>query len=599
MRHVFLFLIMLVTFTSAELIQLDNLKFFSSDSAAAHEYNGGILPIDSAGKYRLTVQLPSIQEGTYLYLAPSPYGVSIAFNGNLVYEWGVEDSLRSLANYSAETILLPAAFIKDSNLLEISIISDGTRIAFPKMFIGSFDEVSRKCFWTTLFNHNIIMVIVGIALFSFIFLLLYLYLVKFKDDSLVFLALFCLALVAEYAIFVFNHYNFDQVLFFKIGRIGGVMMSLTLFLFITSMTGLLKKYTYRLIVSAAFVPYIILILQGTTKFEINVVFNAASHTLIFPLFIVGLILMIVSMGKSQRVEVVCMLVPYLILMGTVFSDLGYLILFRQPPFWKIPYGYLVMVAGGIFSILFKRTRQTGMYFIDSDRLKGEIAALESSRDEEMQVMHRFLNEFSMTSKYAEISFSKLFHTVSDEQSSSELKLLYSTFINFHVNSLNMIFLDKIRQDELYLWFDGFSLTHLLEKKISTFSWIAEEKGVELRVVAKKHTFPPLVWGDQQAVFVVLSNIIICAVEVEATLLRVELRYIPYEGLEVTVQGTLENFAQQLKLLLESCELHNSPYPIAYVFKDISNRLDCELEVIEMNNSMDMIRFVVPLKLSEN
>lgn len=598
MRHIFLFLFMLVTFTSADLMPLEDLRFYTSDSDSV-VYNGGILPIDSAGTYRMVTSFSGVDSGSYLFVAPSPHALTIRLNGHQIYEWGSENSLHCLANYDAETIALPDEFLTDTNQLVITLVSDGTRVAFPSMMIGSFDEVSVKSFWISLLNHDFIIVIVGVAVFSFLLLAFYIYLVRFKDESLLFLALFCLALVAEYAMFVFNHYTFDQVLFFKIARIGGVMMSLTLFLFITSMTGFLKKYTYRLIVSAAFVPYVMLILNGASKFEVNVVFNAASHTLIFPLFIVGLILMILSMGKSQRVEVVCMLVPYLVLMGTVFSDLNYLILFRQPAFWKIPYGYLVMIAGGIFAVLFKRTRQTRMYFLDSDRLKAEITALKDFREDEQKIQHRFLSEFSVTSKHAETSFSKLFSMVSSEENSSELKLLYSTFINFHLNSLNMIFLDKIQQDELYLWFDGFSLTNILEKKISTFSWIAEEKGVELRLVAKKHTFPPLVWGDKQAVFLVLSNIIISAVEVEATLLRVELRYIPYEGLEVTVQGTEEDFARELRDLLSTTKLHNETYPIAVVFKDIAARLDCDLEIVAVNKSIDIIRFVVPLKLSEN
>lgn len=600
------FLILFVTTLFAELTSVENYSFYDVptiediDHGTGKMYDGGVLPIDTAGTYYLVTSLPRFDKDSYLQLNPSPYAVRIFYNEKLVYQWGDGDSIPCMANYRAEVIPLPLYLQSDSskNSLIIEFESDGARISFPNVSFGSFEEISKSSFLITFLNLDMIQIIVGIGVFCTLFLVLFNILVK-GDEKIHFLALFCLSLVATFSMFLLNSYHFDQVLLFKIGRIGGVMMSLTMFLFLTSITSLLNKFTYRLIVVAAFVPYVMFILDGTSKHGINTVFNAASHTLIFPLLIVGLIMLIISMVQKFRLEVTVLLIPYLVLMGAVFSDMGYSIQFRQPLFWKIPYGYLAMVAGGMFVILYTRTRLSGQYKVTSDRFKDSLDLMKSENEKSANILRGFLAEFSSISHTADLSFSRLDEIVEDRKGQEELGYLYSTFLSFHISSHNLIYLDKIKRGELYLWYDGFSLMTMMDRRINSLRWISEEKGVELQINAKKRSFPPLVWGDQVAVFQVLANVILCATEIEKELLRVDLRYISYEGLEIVVAGNEEKFSEKLLSLLSSGELNGALSPIALVFKELVVRLDCTVVQSEQSSEYSSVNILIPLKLSEN
>lgn len=603
----FLFLLLLLFSTTwAELTPIENYDFYDVDSieliagSKARPYHGGVLPIDTAGTYYLITTIPRFKSTQYLQLSPSPYAVRLFFNGEMVYQWGDGNDIPCLADYRSEVVPLPDYLQADSgdNILLVEFQSDGARISFPHVSYGAFEEVTKKSFWITFLNLDMIQIIVGIGLYSTLFLLIFSILVK-GDERILFFALFCLSLVATFSMFPLNSYHFDQVLLFKIGRIGGVMMSLTMFLFITSITSLLNKFTYRLIVVAAFVPYVMFILDGSTKHNINTVFNAASHTLIFPLLIVGLIMLIISMVQKFRVEVTVLLVPYLILMGAVFSDMGYSIQFRQPLFWKIPYGYLAMVAGGMFVILYTRTRLSGQYKVTSDRFKDALDVLKRENEKSENILRGFLAEFSSISHSADLSFTRLDEMITAIKGREELEYLYSTFLTFHISSHNLIYLDKIKQGELYLWYDGFSLMNMLERRLNSLKWISEEKGVELKIAARKRTFPPLVWGDQVAVFQVLANAILCSTEIEKELLQVDMRYIAYEGLEIVIGGNEELFAEKVISLLSSGELNGVLSPIALVFKELVVRLDCTVTRSDDQSDYSSVVILIPLKLSEN
>jgi hypothetical protein len=605
MIRVFLFLLCFLSFTQAGLNQLREFVFFGThpDSVLLDSteelYSGGILSIEQAGTYYLRTEINSNSIDKYLYIAPSPYSLSLYLNDHIIYEWGKPQSVKTIANYDAEVVHLPNEFFTDSsNTLLIEFYSDGARIAPPQLQIGSFDETHKKKFWISLLNHQMIQIIVGIGVFSFLFLFLYLVLVRFEDRSLLFLALFCLGLVATYSMFILNSYHFDQVLLFKIGRIGGVSMSLTLFLFVSTITGYLKQHTYRLIVSAAFVPYVFMIISSGSKFEINGVFNAATNTLIFPLFIVGLIMLIVSIVKSHRLELIAVLIPYLILMGAVFSDMGYMLQFQQPNFWKIPYGYLTLVAGGTYYILYTRTRKSGQFTAETNRLETAIETLKTSQKSNTLIMHRLLSEFATVSRHSEKTFKILMRKFENSEGNEEVSTLYHLFLNFYIYSHNMIYFDKIKQGELYLWNDGFSLSAMFDNRLDAFEWIAEEKGVELQMIAKKHTFPPLVWGDQQAVLIAISNLIITAVEIERHLLRVKIHYIPYTGLEITIRGNDDKFSEQFESLIKERVYHDEPFGLAIVLDELSSRLDAKFEFIQ-NREESYTSFIIPLKLSEN
>ncbi len=605
MMRTILFILLTISIISAKLLPVSQLEFLvmpsdSTGDTISQAYDGGVLSIDSAGAYYLRSTIQKVDSGSYLYIGPSPYALSIFYNGHPIYKWGEELPVATIANYNAEAIQLPHDFtLENNNILDIRMISDGARISLPEILIGNYHETYQKQFWVSLLNHHLIQIIVGIGFFSFVFLFLYLILVQFKDESLLFLSVFCLGLVATYSMFIMNSYHFDQVLFFKIGRIGGVTMSLTLFLFVSTITDYLKQHTYRLIVTAAFVPYVVMILNSPTKFSINGVFNAATNTLIFPLFIVGLIMLIVSVIRSHRLELIAVLVPYLILMGAVFSDMGYMIQFQQPNFWKIPYGYLALVAGGTYFILYNRTRQSVQYRAEAKRLEQDIQQLKCKQDDSSLVLHRLVSEFPILSRYSETSFKILMSKCEDHEGKNELYNLYDLFFNFYIYSHNMIYLDKIKQGELYLWYGGFSLTNMFDNRKDAFIWIAEEKGVELQMNIKKHTFPPLVWGDQQAVLIALSNLIISAVEIERHVLRVMIHYVAYTGLEIIIKGDEDEFNANLNTLITTQSFHNEPFGLSIIFEELRQRLDAKISVYSFPGHTEHTSFIIPLKLSEN
>jgi len=606
MLVVFSFLFIQLNASTAPIEKFDFYSTYPDSTALATTrpvpYSGGVLSIDSAGTYYLRAELPrGIARSSFLYLAPSPYGVTVELNGHEIYRWGTPDSTPCLANYSAEVISIDDTILTDSvNTVVVSFISDGARIEFPQMYIGDHDTLARKQFVVTFLNSVMIKVIVGIAIFAFLFMVMYFILTGCKDTNIIFLALFCLSLIAGYNMFVLNSYFFDQVVLFKVARVGGAMMSLTLFLFITSLTGLLTPFLYRLIVSAAFVPYIVLILNASSKFQINTVFNAATNTLIFPLFLVGLVLLLISLIKSKRVLVLVVFLPYLLLMAAVFSDMGYMIQFQQPSFWKIPYGYLAMIIGGIYAVLYNRAVRSNKLEKEVASLTTDVATIELEINEDARIHRLFLQQFSMITRHTEDSFKNLLKFEFGEDARANVLDIFAKFVLYSIHSNNLLYLDKIKSEELCLWYDGFSLSEMLDNKLKALQVLAEEQGVELHLSVHQPSFPVLVWGDQQAVFQIIANSILSAIETEQGTVLIQLRYISYEGLEIIIQGANAGFSSRMIELVQSAKWNGQNYPVAMVLRELLFRIDTRYEVIEaeVQYGAERIRTVLPLKLSD-
>ncbi len=608
MNRIFMLIFLSLIPVFAGLTPISEYNFFftnpsiSIDSAKGMVYEGGVLPIDSAGTYYLQARLPSnLTSDTKLFLSPSPYAVTLELNGHRIYQWGNGDSTPCLANYNAESVNFPAAFITDTvNTLLISFVSDGARIEFPAVLIGDQKSVARHQFLLTLLNAIGIKIIVGVGFFAFLFLFMYFFTTSARDLNVLFLALFCLSLVAGYNMFVLNSYFFDQVILFKIARVGGAMMSLTIFLFVTSLTGFLSTFLYRLIVSAAFMPYLILILNANSKFQINTIFNAATNTLIFPLLLVGFILLILGLIKSKKVILLAVFIPYLTLMGTVFSDMGYMILFQQPIFWKIPYGYLFVVIGGTFTVLYNRAVRFRFLEQSYAQIENSVSTSETQRKEDVRLNRGFLQQFTMNARYLENSFKTLMDSELPEVCHNSALDIYSRFVLYTVQSNNMLYLDKIKSGELHLWYDGFCISDMLVNKVDAFQCFAEERGVELRVSIQYPSFPQLVWGDNQAVFQIIANSILTAVETEEGSLLVQIRYISYEGLEIIVQGSSVGFSERISAVISSATWNGEVYPVALVLRELLHQLDSNFEIVdsEIGNVPERIRTVLSLKLSE-
>jgi len=111
----------------------------------------------------------------------------------------------------------------------------------------------------------------------------------------------------------------------------------------------------------------------------------------------------------------------------------------------------------------------------------------------------------------------------------------------------------------------------------------------------------LVWGDQQAVFQIIANAIILAIEIEEGALLVQIRYISYEGLEIVVQGSSHGFGNRMREVIESGQWNNLTHPVAVVLRELLTQLDAQFVVVDSDvpNLPERIRVTLPLKLSES
>jgi len=597
MRYSTIIIILLVQLV-ASMESIDSFHFFDTcplesgfnESSDAKISNDDVFPIDSAGQYWLQTLPLSIDSGAYLYLPPSPHGIQLYLNGYQIYRWGNGVESGCYANYDGEIVSLNQEFLKeDTNIITMALISDGARTTLPPMEIGTFDEVSKKAFWITLFNHSLIIVVIGIAVFVLFFLTFYLLfsITEIRSQTL-FLALFCLSLILTYSMFLFNNYHFDQVLLFKIARVGSLCMSLTLLLYVTAVTKMLNGAIPRVILLIAYLPYLGLIVAGTTKFEINGVFFAASNTIIMPLLLVGFILLLIGLIRYRKLEIVFTFTAYIFLMVAVFSDVTYMIRFQQPLFWKIPYGYFVMILGGVASLIYQRSRTIENSIVNLEKISQEKSELQGGIDSDTHLIHSFVNSFTSISQLGELQFSQIESVMTDP--------FFPLFQYYRIYSQNMFYFDKIRRSELTLWYDAFNISKEINELDKAFSILAEESGVGLEQNYKMESFPPLLWSDQMAVLQVVANSLLLASVIEKDSITITIEYISYEGLLISLDGSDDGFSTDFLESLSTGFVNGKYSTEAVVLSELLSQLDSKYIVSFINPKV--VVGTIPMSISE-
>ncbi len=593
---IIIFLFIFQTFASMQ--SIDSYNFYDvsplvDDNSAISKkivLTGHVFPIDSSGLYWLESNPLSIDTGMFLYLPPSPHGIQLYLNGNQIYRWGSGISSECYANYRGVAVSLNNEFLNaDSNIVTIALTSDGARTALPPLEIGEFSDVSKKAFWISLFNHILIIVFVGIALFVIVFLIFY-YLFSPENHKvqILFLTLFCLSFILTYSMFVFNNFHFDQVLLFKISRIGSIGMSLTLLLYISEVAKVLNGNLARSIISIAYLPYFFTILMGSSKFEINGTFFAASNTLIMPLLLVGLVLLIIGFIIHRKIETVLTFIAYLFMLTSVFSDVYYMIHFNQPIFWKIPYGYFIMIMGGVASFIYQRSRAIEMSDLNLKKVRKEKSVLQLDHDSDSQIIHSFSNSFSAITELVDGGLTRVDNKIDIH--------LFHLFKYYSIHSQNMFYYDKNRRSELTLWFDAFSLSDSINDTRGAYLILAEESGIELIQNYKFESFPPLLWGDKAAVLQVIANSLLLASVIEKESISITVEYISYEGLQISLNGSDEDFTTSFIGAISDGFANEKYNTASVVLKELFVHLDSKFIKSFIDSKTAVV--TIPMSISE-
>ncbi len=126
--------------------------------------------------------------------------------------------------------------------------------------------------------------------------------------------------------------------------------------------------------------------------------------------------------------------------------------------------------------------------------------------------------------------------------------------------------------------------------------MAEESGVELVQKLKFESFPPLLWGDKTAVLQVIANSLILSSMIEKESLTITVEYISYEGLQITLQGSDDDFSKQFIDSLNVGLVNDKYSTVVTVMIELFNHLDAKY-IVSFIDSKSVVA-TIPMSISE-
>ena len=145
-----------------------------------------------------------------------------------------------MTNFAANAIVL-SNIRNGENHLKFYFYSDGKSMPLPGFYIDDYAQVAKASAMQTLFNLYFIQGIGIIALFSSLLFFGYSAASKFQEHDILYFSFFAFAIFMGYGHFIMNSPTSNDLLWFKISRIGYALAAFLLFLFSCEYTLLTKK----------------------------------------------------------------------------------------------------------------------------------------------------------------------------------------------------------------------------------------------------------------------------------------------------------------------------------------------------------------------
>ncbi len=364
-----LLLLLVMTNTSMAIVQQKT--FFTPDpisfpaelrSQNLLPYAGQLLDLTKRGVYCITTNIISDDKDNLitptLFIAPSSYSVIVTFNDLELYRWGDFNSSISMTNFAANAIVL-SNIRKGKNRLKFYFYSDGKSMPLPRFYVGDYPQVAKATAVQTLFNLYFIQGIGIIALFSSLLFLGYSAASKFQEHDILYFSLFAFTIFMGYSHFIMNSPTSNDLLWFKISRVGYALAAFLLFLFTCEYTFLTRGIWVKGVTAfftLTLITAILLFSGSENQGLLNDRFTLFSMLHILPLLFMGYFILIFKTTRKKKATIIVIICGYsLFLMGAI-HDILFVVLEKEPYFWVTPYGYFSIITAIIYSLILRYYR---------------------------------------------------------------------------------------------------------------------------------------------------------------------------------------------------------------------------------------------------
>ena len=323
-------------------------------------YTGQLLDLSKRGIYCITTTIIHDDKDSpvipTLFISPCSYSVIVTLNDLELYRWGDFKNPVSMTNFAANAIVL-SNLRNGENRLIFYFYSDGKSLPLPRFYIDDYTQVASASARQTLFNLYFIQGIGIIALFSSLLFFGYSAASKFHEHDILYFSFFAFSIFMGYSHFIMNSPTSNDLLWFKISRVGYALAAFLLFSFSCEYMLLAKKMwikRVRAFFTLSLIVTIFLLSVSNNQGILNERFTLFSVFHILPLLFMGYFILILNAtGREEKHTIIPIIGGYsLFLMGTI-HDIIFVVLEKEPYFWVTPYGYFMIITAIIYSLILR------------------------------------------------------------------------------------------------------------------------------------------------------------------------------------------------------------------------------------------------------
>lgn len=516
----------MILWVNATTLSLEN-QFISttpvllnSDSTIVEEveYDGTMPDLSTPGIYRLSAEVfasPGECDSTIsISFGPCSFSTVVNLNGEQVYRWGELNTAPTMTNFGAVVIDLPG-FHEGANLLEFYFYSDGQSAPLPVIHIGNYKEMALEASHQTLFNLYFIQAIAVIALFAALFFFTFSAATKFHDRDVLYFAFFAFSITAGYAHFLMNSPISNDLLWFKISRIGYLFAPLFLFLFSSEFTKLLRSKKLRIILSIITLLLVTYFGMSENKAILNQRFEIFSILYIIPFLFLSFSLIVKRLHKKKSLSLWFILIGFIFFLVATFVDISFVVRHKDPYCWITPYGYFFLISSILVSVtlrygdLFAKLVEAKSNLIQSNN---ELQQANEQIHKESNSRERFLKTVAHEFRTPLNGMVGALSLVTAENSLSEITKEYITifrhsFYRFKLVVQNILDYQQLQDRSIELQVGIFSLEEMLKSISALYKGEAKSKNISFLVFVAGDPLPQYLMGDADRVSLVLNNIL--------------------------------------------------------------------------------------------
>lgn len=521
----FLILMVFTTLTYSKIL-IPTLEITASPIDTASEYdgafiefdNGAPLPIDeNEGVYKLKFSLQNLNsiKNPALYLGASPYPVKVYLDDEYIFNWG--HTLSSFKMQTNHVFSIPLySGNNNSGLVTILFYTDGQKIAFPKFWVDSKENVDNYVHIQNLFCSDGIKSIALLSYILGIIFIFYFFISNRKYPIILFIGLFGIFEALGYTGFAFDGPGMSQMLWLKVSRIG-FAFSMP---FLLSATILLLGGTHKIMsaVEKAFYSLAVIgtisILLSPTFYSLTQVFNFVAILILYPIFAIIVVLLFKSAIIKREKISLYMLIGFMAVVITSSIDLFYLLSYSIPYAWFSAYGQfflLVIIIASVGVIEHKVHSDLIETTEEIIAINKELKAANSAVQNESVLRDNFIKAFSHEVRTPLSAVVGITQELSDKSMPFYSQLATST--NRLRLAINNIFDYQKLDDTVEVTLSSINPLEICREIVSYQKEKADSKGILLEIIEDSNNrIPSNVIGGNDALESIVNNVVSNAVK---------------------------------------------------------------------------------------